>query len=648
MSITTQADGTKDGFALAKEGKASAPLIQVVEGKQRDLAFVPPQGSEVEIVTSTDELGREVLRHSTAHVLAQAVLNLYPGTKYSIGPPIENGFYYDFDVERPFTPEDLEVIEAEMRRIIKTNQRFERTEITREAGLDLFAEQPYKVEIIEGVADDADGAELEGAEGNVISVYRNVDPQAGEERFIDLCRGPHVPGTGRLKAFKLLRSAGAYWRGDEKRPMLQRIYGTAWESKDALDAHLHRLEEAERRDHRRLGRELELFSWPEEVGPAMAVWHPKGAMIRKILEDLSREMHLERGYEPVFTPHLGKSTLWETSGHLGFYRDNMFPAMELEGSEYFAKPMNCPFHLLIYRSKTRSYRELPLRLSELGTVYRYERSGTLHGLLRARGLTQDDSHIFCRPDQVVEELVGVIDFFRALYGTVGLGPDSVRFSTRPEKAVGSDELWDLAQSAIPQALEKADLEYRIDEGDGAFYGPKIDIDVRDAIGRSWQVATIQVDFQMPERFGLEFIDDKGERQRPVMIHRALFGSIERFIGVLIEHFAGAFPTWLAPVQAVLIPIADRHEAYARDVVTRLRAAGLRAELDDSDNTMGAKIRHHQMQKVPYMLIVGDDEAGSETVSVRPRSGKELRGVPVADVVTAVTDEVERRAIEPSF
>jgi threonyl-tRNA synthetase len=415
-----------------------------------------------------------------------------------------------------------------------------------------------------------------------------------------------------------------------------------------LDAHLHRLEEAERRDHRRLGRELELFSWPEEVGPAMAVWHPKGAMIRKILEDLSREMHLERGYEPVFTPHLGKSTLWETSGHLGFYRDNMFPAMELEGSEYFAKPMNCPFHLLIYRSKTRSYRELPLRLSELGTVYRYERSGTLHGLLRARGLTQDDSHIFCRPDQVVEELVGVIDFFRALYGTVGLGPDSVRFSTRPEKAVGSDELWDLAQSAIPQALEKADLEYRIDEGDGAFYGPKIDIDVRDAIGRSWQVATIQVDFQMPERFGLEFIDDKGERQRPVMIHRALFGSIERFIGVLIEHFAGAFPTWLAPVQAVLIPIADRHEAYARDVVTRLRAAGLRAELDDSDNTMGAKIRHHQMQKVPYMLIVGDDEAGSETVSVRPRSGKEQRGVPVADVVTAVTDEVERRAIEPSF
>lgn len=646
MSVTTTADGKSDGFGLAKQAQASAPLILVVDGRQRDLAFVPDEGAEVEIVTATDELGREVIRHSTAHVMAQAVLRLYPGTKYSIGPPIEDGFYYDFEVERPFTPEDLEAIEAEMRKILKENQRFERAELERDEAIELFADQPYKVEIIEGVADDAEGAEREASGGEVISIYRNVAD--GDVRFTDLCRGPHVPGTGRIKAFKLLRSAGAYWRGDETKPMLQRIYGTAWESKDALADYLHRLEEAEKRDHRKLGRELELFSWPEEVGPAMAVWHPKGAQIRMTLEDLSRRMHLERGYEPVFTPHLGKSTLWETSGHLGFYRENMFPAMELEGYEYFAKPMNCPFHLLVFRSKTRSYRELPLRLSELGTVYRYERSGTLHGLMRARGLTQDDSHIFCRPDQVVDELIGVVDFFRALYATVGLGPDRVRFSTKPEKAVGSDELWDLAEAAIPEALQRSELEYTVDEGDGAFYGPKIDIDVRDAIGRYWQVATIQVDFQMPERFGLEYIDENGQRVRPVMIHRALFGSVERFIGVLTEHFAGAFPTWLAPVQASVIPIADRHVGYAEKVQAEVTAAGLRAVVDDSDNTMGAKIRNQQLQKVPYMLIVGDAEAESGTVSVRPRTGKEKRDVPVSEWVSAVSREVEERSVDLAF
>jgi threonyl-tRNA synthetase len=648
MSASAIADGTKDGFALAKEAGAPAPLILVVDGKQHDLSFVPEDGAEVEVVTATDDLGREVIRHSTAHVMAQAVLNLYPEAKYAIGPPIEDGFYYDFEVATPFTPDDLAAIEAEMTKIVKANQRFEREELEAGAALRLFEAQPYKCEIIQGVAEGAEGAERERGEGEVISIYRNTDPASGASPYVDLCRGPHVPGTSRIKAFKLLRIAGAYWRGDEKRPMLQRIYGTAWESKDALNAYLQRLEEAEKRDHRKLGRDLELFSWPEEVGPAMAVWHPKGAMVRMILEDLSREMHLQRGYQPVFTPHLGKSTLWETSGHLGFYRENMFPAMELEGAEYFAKPMNCPFHLLIFRSKTRSYRELPLRLSELGTVYRYERSGALHGLLRARGLTQDDSHIFCRPDQVVDELVGCIDFFRALYATVGLGPDSVRFSTKPDKAVGSDELWELAEDAIPKALDRAGLDYRVDAGDGAFYGPKIDIDVRDAIGRYWQVATIQVDFQMPERFGLEYTDEKGDRPRPVMIHRALFGSIERFIGVLTEHFAGAFPTWLAPVQAVLIPIADRHNDYAAKVVSELQAQGLRAELDDSDNTMGSKIRHQQMQKIPYMLIVGDNEAETNTVSVRPRTGAEQRDVSVTDFLSRVTTEIEERSVDLAF
>jgi threonyl-tRNA synthetase len=646
MTVRTTPDGSKDGFALAKEAAAAAPLIQIVDGAQKDLAFVPPAGAEVEIVTAGDELGRYTTRHSAAHVMAQAVLRLYPGAKYSIGPPIENGFYYDFDVATPFTPEDLEGIETEMRKIVKENQRFERAEVSREEGLELFSEQPYKIEIIEGV-DAGDPTQEGAAEGEVISVYRNTGPD-GSVTFIDLCRGPHVPGTSRIKAFKLLRTAGAYWRGDETKPMLQRIYGTAWESKDALDAYLHRLEEAEKRDHRKLGRELELFSWPEEVGPGLALWHPKGALVRKTLEDLAREMHLERGYDPVFTPHIGKGILWETSGHLDFYRENFFPSMEADEGEYFAKPMNCPFHVLIYRSKTRSYRELPIRLSELGTVYRYERSGVVHGLLRARGLTQDDSHIFCRPDQVVDEMVGVIDFLRALYGTFGLTPDAVRFSTRPPKSVGSDENWKLAEAAIPQALERANLPYTIDEGDGAFYGPKIDVDVRDAIGRSWQLCTVQVDFQLPERFGLEFIDAHGERMRPVMIHRALYGSVERFVGVLTEHFAGAFPTWLAPLQVVVIPIADRHNDYAEKVAAELKRAGARVEVDDSDNTMGAKIRHQQLMKVPYMLIVGDEEAEAGTVSVRPRTGKEKRGVSLSEFIEAVAGEIAERKLELSY
>jgi threonyl-tRNA synthetase len=639
------ADGHKDGFALVKEAGAAGALALVVEGSPRDLASIPAPGSQVHAVAANDELGREILRHSTAHVLAQAVLRLFPDAKYSIGPPIDDGFYYDFDVDRPFTPDDLDAIEAEMRRIIDSNQRFERDEIDRDEALKLFADQPYKIEIIEGVAEGADALEQQGASGEVISVYWNRAVGSTEAAFVDLCRGPHLAGTGRIKAFKLLRSAGAYWRGDEHNKMLQRIYGTAWESKEALEAYLHRIEEAERRDHRRLGRELELYSWPDEVGPGLAVWHPNGAIVRKELEDLSRQMHLDKGYQPVFTPHIGKSTLWEISGHLGFYKENMYPAITLDEADYIAKPMNCPFHILIFKSKTRSYRELPIRYSELGTVYRYERSGTIHGLLRARGLTQDDSHIFCRPDQVVDELVGVIDFLRDLYGAVGLGPDRVRFATKPPKAVGAQELWDLAESAIPEALERAGLDYQVDAGDGAFYGPKIDVDVRDAIGRYWQMATIQADFQEPDRFELEFIDDHGERVRPVMIHRALYGSIERFVGVLVEHFAGAFPAWLAPVQSVVIPVADRHVDYAHSVRARMTERGIRAEVDESDNTMGAKIRHQQLQKVPYMLVVGDKEESAGTVSVRRRTGTETRGVSVDDFIGKLAVEIDEKQVE---
>jgi threonyl-tRNA synthetase len=641
------ADGQKDGFALAREAGVGGAVAQMVDGTQHDLAAVPVAGHEVEFVLLSEERGREILRHSTAHVMAQAVVNLYPEAKYSIGPPIQDGFYYDFDVERPFTPEDLEAIEGEMRRIIDANQRFEREELDRQSALELFTDQPYKVEIIEGVAEGADALEQQGAAGEVISIYFNRAPGSAEAAFVDLCRGPHVPGTGRIKAFKLLRTAGAYWRGDEHNKMLQRIYGTAWESKAALDAYLHRLEEAERRDHRRLGRELELYSWPDELGPGLAVWHPKGGVIRKQLEDLIREMCLQRGYGPVYTPHIGKSVLWETSGHLGYFAENMFPPMSADEGDYYTKPMNCPFHALIYKSRTRSYRELPLRLSELGTVYRYERSGVVHGLLRSRGFTQDDSHIFCRRDQAVEEMVALVDFFKALYSTVGLGPDEVQFSTKPDKAVGMEEQWDEAEDAIRLSLDKAGLDYVVAEGEGTFYGPKIDIHVRDAIGRLWQMCTIQIDFQTPHRFGLEYIDEHGERIEPVMIHRALYGSIERFVGVLVEHFAGAFPTWLTPVQTVAIPVADRHLDYARAVDARLRERGVRSEVDDSDNTMGAKIRHQQLQKVPYMLVVGDKEVEAETVSVRKRTGEESRGVPVDDFIEKLSVEIDEKLLELS-
>jgi threonyl-tRNA synthetase len=576
------------------------------------------------IDASSDE-GRHVLRHSTAHVMAQAVSALFPGAKYAIGPAIEDGFYYDFDIGRPFTPEDLDAIDAKMREIIAAKQPFVREVVSRDEGLQRFIakDQPFKVEIIRGV-EEAEGG------GEEISIYRN-------NGWEDLCLGPHVENTGLIIAFKLMRIAGAYWRGDEHNPMLQRIYGTAWESEEALEQHLHMLEEAERRDHRKLGRDLDLFSWADEVGPGLALWHPKGALVRKTLEDLSREMHLNFGYQPVFTPHLGRATLWEVSGHLGYYR------------EYIAKPMNCPFHILIFRSRTRSYRDLPIRLSELGTVYRYERSGTLHGLLRARGLTQDDSHIFCRPEQVVDELLGVIEFFRALYATVGMGPDRVRFSTRPEKSVGSDQLWEMAEAAIPEALKRAGIEFSVDEGDGTFYGPKIDIDVRDAIGRYWQVATIQVDFNLPERFGLEYTDEDNVHKRPVMIHRALYGSMERFVGVLVEHYAGAFPTWLAPVQTVIVPIADRHAEHAAALSEQLRARGVRVEVDDSRETMQLKVRNAEVQRVPYILVVGDKEIENATVAVRARGmGKAKFGVSFDDFANEITAEIAGRELTPRY
>ena len=579
--------------------------------------------------------GREILRHSTAHIMAQAVCELFPGARYAIGPPIEDGFYYDFDIGRPFTPEDLAKIERKMRGIMKQSQPFEREELTKDEGLKLFADQPFKREIIEGIGGDEDAAE--GGGSDVVTVFRN-------KSWSDLCRGPHVASTGDIPAFKLLRIAGAYWRGDEKRPMLQRIYGTAWESQDALDAHLHKLEEAARRDHRKLGRELDLFSFPEELGGGLLVWHPKGGVLRKQLEDYAREVNLAAGYVPVYSPHVARSVLWETSGHLRQYRDNMYPGMELDAHEYFVKPMNCPFHVLIFGSKTRSYRDLPIRMFELGTVYRYERSGVLHGLMRVRGLTQDDSHIFCRPDQLVDEIVRVMDLTVEIHGTLGFGEPVIHLSTRPGKAIGDPEMWERATDALTGALDRWGKPYEIAEGEGAFYGPKIDIHFHDAIGRLWQLTTIQVDFALPEAFDLSYAGDDNAKHRPVMIHRAIYGSVERVTGVLIEHYAGAFPAWLAPVQAVVVPIADRHNDAAQALGDRLSAAGVRVEVDLSDGTMQNKVRNAEMQKTPYVLVLGDKEIEGGTLAVRKRgAGRPQFGVPAEEFIAGLLSEIETRA-----
>ncbi len=610
---------------------AADALIVEVDGVQRDLSWPLPDGAEVRIITRTSEEGREVLRHSTAHVLAQAVLGLFPGATFAIGPPIENGFYYDFDLPGgvTFSDDDLERIEAQMREIVHADQAFVREECDVERGRQVFADQPYKLEIIERV----DASEVAG--DGTVSLYRN------DGGFVDLCRGPHVPSTGRLGHFALQKVAGAYWRGDETRPMLQRIYGTAWESEAALREHLDRLAEAELRDHRRLAAELDLLSFPEELGGGLAVWHPKGAAVRKLMEDYSRLRHEQGGYDFVFSPHVARSVLWETSGHLDFYADAMYPPMELEGATYYPKPMNCPFHMLIFRSSTRSYRDLPLRLFELGTVYRYERSGTLHGLLRIRGFTQDDSHIFCTPDQVVDEIRSLLGFVLSVLRAFGFDEFTASLSTRPEgKSVGSDDDWERATDALRLALEAEALDYDVDEGGGAFYGPKIDVKVRDAIGRHWQLSTIQVDFQLPQRFELAYTGPDGARHRPIVIHRALFGSVERFFGVLLEHFAGAFPTWLAPVQVRILGVRDDHDAYAERLADRLRAEGFRADWVRADEPLGNRIRRAKLEKYPYVLVVGDDDVANGTVGVNPRGGEVERDVSVDEFVARLAAAVE--------
>ncbi len=622
-------------------GLAKAALAVTVDGEQVDLAEPLPDGASVAVIAADSDEGLEILRHSTAHVLAQAVLDLYPGSTFAIGPPIENGFYYDFELAEGATlgDEDLERIAQRMREIVDEDQPFERTEVDVEAALDLMSDHPFKREIIETVADRDAAADMAGEVGSTdaISFYRN------SPSFVDMCRGPHVPSTGRLGHFALRSVAGAYWRGDEKRPMLQRVYGTAWASKKDLAAHLERLVEAEKRDHRRLGAELDLVSWPDELGPGLAVWHPKGATIRRIMEDYSRDRHVEAGYEFVYSPHIAKSVLWETSGHLDFYADGMYPPMEMDGATYYPKPMNCPFHVMVYRSQQRSYRDLPIRLFELGTVYRYELSGAVHGLLRSRGFTQDDSHIFCTEEMLPDELASLLDFVLSVLRAFGFDDFEARLSTRPlEKSVGSDEIWDAATEGLRSALEVAGLDYGVDDGDGAFYGPKIDIDVRDAIGRTWQLSTLQLDFNLPERFGLTYIGSDGQRHRPVMVHRALMGSLERFFGVLIEHFAGAFPAWLAPVQARVLPVADTHDDYADEVAAELRSRGVRVDLE-RDEPLGKRVRNGKVAKIPYVLVVGDDDVAARTVGVNERGVADVeRDVPLGDFADRLAEEVAER------
>jgi threonyl-tRNA synthetase len=601
-------------------GLAKAALVVTVDGDARDLDRVLPDGSTVSIVTASSDDGLHTIRHSTAHVLAQAVLDLWPGATYAIGPPIQDGFYYDFELPggATFSNEDLEAIEVRMRLVIDADQAFERHEADAAEALELFSGHPYKREIIEQVTSGAATGELAGeasTDGSV-TYYRNG------EGFIDLCLGPHVPSTGRLGHFALQKVAGAYWRGDEKQPMLQRIYGTAWADKKALKGHLHRLVEAEKRDHRRLAAELDLVSWPESLGPGLAVWHPKGALVRKLIEDYSRDRHEAGGYDFAYSPHIAKAVLWETSGHLDFYADGMFPPMELDGATYYPKPMNCPFHVAIYQSGQRSYRDLPSRLFELGTVYRYELSGVIHGLMRSRGFTQDDSHIFCTPEQVPDELASLLEFTLSVLRAFGFEDFQAKLSTRPEgKAVGEDALWEMATNGLRSALESAGLDYVVDEGGGAFYGPKIDVDVTDAIGRPWQLSTIQLDFNLPERFGLEYVGADGGRHQPVMIHRALMGSVERFFGVLLEHYAGAFPLWLAPEQVRVLPVAEEHQAYAELVVDRLSVEGFRAQLAPADEPLGKRVRAGKVAKVPHVLVVGDDDRGNNTVGDNARGAE---------------------------
>ena len=642
---TTVTAGTKAWQLFSENPDVIAARVN---GELKDLSYELVDGDEVEGVEMASKDGRDILRHSTAHVLAQAVQQLFPEAKLGIGPPVTDGFYYVFDVETPFVPEDLVKIESAMRKIIKENQRFERR-VTTDADAQVeLADEPYKLELIglkgSGNAEGAaEGASAEGGAGE-LTIYDNVN-RKGEVAWKDLCRGPHLPTTKRIPAFKLMRTAAAYWRGDEKNKQLQRIYGTAWESKEALEEHLHRIEEAERRDHRKLGRELDLFSFPDELGSGLPVFHPKGGVLKRVMEDYVRQRHIEEGFEYVGTPHISKDGLFHTSGHLPHYAETMFPPMELEGSKYQLKAMNCPMHNLIFKSRGRSYRELPLRLFEFGSVYRYEKSGVIHGLTRVRGFAQDDSHSYCTPEQAPEEVKHLLGFMLSVLRDFGLDDFYLELSTRdPEsdKFIGTDEQWAAATQVLEDVAAETGLELVPDPGGAAFYGPKISVQAKDAIGRTWQMGTVQYDFNQPHRFELAYQAADGSRQEPVMIHSAKFGSIERFIGVLVEHYAGAFPPWLAPVQAVAIPIAERHDDYLKDIVARLKAAGLRAEVDLSDDRMQKKIRNAQLQKVPFMLIAGDDDVEAGAVSFRYRDGRQDNGVPVEEAIARITAVVESR------
>ncbi|HXH78457.1 threonine--tRNA ligase [Nocardioides sp.] len=622
-----------------------------VDGELKDLSYELRDGDEVEGVDIASADGRDILRHSTAHVMAQAVQQLWPEAKLGIGPPITDGFYYDFDVETPFVPDDLVKIESAMRKIIKDNQRFERRITTDADAINELKDEPYKLELI-GLkggagAEDTEGASVEVASdaGAELTIYDNLG-RNGEAKWSDLCRGPHVPTTKRIPAFKLMRTAAAYWRGDEKNKQLQRIYGTAWETKEALEEHLHRIEEAERRDHRKLGRDLDLFSFPDELGSGLAVFHPKGGVIRRVMEDYVKQRHMEEGFEYVATPHITKEGLFHTSGHLPYYADTMFPPMEMEGSDYYLKAMNCPMHNLIYRSRGRSYRELPLRLFELGSVYRYEKSGVVHGLTRVRGLTMDDSHSYVMPEQAADEIKHLLSFLLGLLKDFGLDDFYLELSTRddskPDKFIGSDEDWTNATRILEEAAAESGLELVADPGGAAFYGPKISVQARDAIGRTWQMSTVQYDFNQPKGFGLEYQAADGSRQQPVMIHSAKFGSMERFMGVLVEHYAGAFPPWLAPVQVQAIPVADAFSDYLHDVARKMKAQGIRVEVDDSDDRMQKKIRNAQLQKVPFMMIAGNDDVEAGAVSFRYRDGRQDNGVPLEEAIQRVQQAVAAR------
>jgi threonyl-tRNA synthetase len=641
-ALRSVADGATAGELFVED---RAVIAARVDGELRDLAHVLPDGAVVEGVRNDSPQGLAIVRHSCAHVLAQAVQELFPDARLGIGPPIENGFYYDFDVATPFTPDDLGRIEKRMQQIVKERQTFSRREVSDDEARTELAAEPYKLELIglKGGAGSDDEANVEVGAGQ-LTIYDNRR-QDGTLAWKDLCRGPHVPHTGNIPAFRLMRSAAAYWRGSEKNPQLQRLYGTAWESRDALKDYLTRLEEASRRDHRKLGVELDLFSFPDEIGSGLAVFHPKGGTMRRVMEDYSRRRHEEAGYEFVNTPHITKSNLFETSGHLQWYADGMYPPMQMEGADYYLKPMNCPFHNLIFRSRGRSYRELPLRLFEFGTVYRFEKSGVVHGLTRVRGMTQDDAHIYCTREQMRDELASLLRFVLDLLRDYGLNDFYLELSTKdPEKCVGTDEDWAEATETLREVATAEGLDLVMDPGGAAFYGPKISVQARDAIGRTWQMSTIQLDFNLPKLFELEFQAADGSRQQPIMIHRALFGSVERFFAVLVEHYAGAFPPWLAPVQVVGIPIADAHIEYLQEVAAQLRAHGIRVEVDTADDRMQKKIRNAQKQKVPFMLLAGDEDVAVGAVSFRYRNGEQRNGVPIAraveEIVAAVRDRVQ--------